>query len=1039
MGANVTGDIPPLPPGFSLDAPAAPTAAPQAAAAPPLPPGFTLDAPAAPAPPISGAPANYQPTGSTAPEPNADLDATRSVTQGATGFNEGIARSILRPLDVVPYLASKAMGGEGVHPFEGTFREHFVDPMGTPQNRVEQALRAGGEMAGENLPLMATGAGVAGSGIRSGVTMAEQAAPGVVNKIRGAADTVLEGMAAHPVASAVGENVGAVEAGAGGNIGRNVSKDSGGDERAQQSAELAGQLALPSTAALFSKFGLTALAVKGAKYAGGKVLDNLPEAALPEQLRPANTYAERKADQNAYSNREGKYEDPNVPAPNPGNFATRRMDAGQAKREATATGAASKEFNDIIAQPDAAANLAEAQRLEETIPGFKPGVAKATQDPALLKLQDSMESRATGDELRQVQQNADSSTKAIRDYKENIIPSQGENPQDVVAKANAARVGGVNKEIDAQKGEVGQQIEQRTGATQQRLAADRDATQASLDERQTAAQQRAAQEQEQARGQVRNISESLPETDPTVVGNELRETRAGLRRDADQRMSELRRNVDPTGRAVVELAPATPDGEPVRMSVNAALNRRAQINQDLADHYGATNRDQAAVRAIRQLQEEKNALDAGIETASGGDEGLRAYNDYYRDEYAPRFLQGASREVGRFNRNGYEGNRVAAEDVPGEFFKPNNISEARQFNRLYGENPEVRERMTDFALDDLRRSAIDPNSGMLKEGAVNKWLAKNERVLNEMPWIRDAVTGRNPDAHYQQAAAAGERGKLAANPKTLAQVDPEAAPLQSKLGQIGEQQRLASNPKTIGQIEPDVDALQKRFGQLEQRQRAVADTKVAKLFNQGKNPEQHIDAALNDWQVMKGLRNSVRGDPQAEMALRKAVINRAPDPMNVEKFGAWLDGNDRALRQVLDPTHLKALRDVLSAAKINNTLPRPTGTVDLPGSLADKGAKVFGITLPSVLQRVLSVKQGRMSAEYGVADVGVRAVRAFTNREIEAAWKEALYNPKVAKDLQMAVKGGMTKPKLAMMRNYMLSVGLHDSEEPKSLDSRDEN
>jgi hypothetical protein len=522
----------------------------------------------------------------------------------------------------------------------------------------------------------------------------------------------------------------------------------------------------------------------------------------------------------------------------------------------------------------------------------------------------------------------------------------------------------------------------------------------------------------------------LPETDPTVVGNELRETRAGLRQEADRQMHALRRNVDPTGRGVVELAPATPDGEPVRMSVNAALDRRAQINQDLADHYGASNRDQAAVRSIRQLQEEKNTLDAGIEVASGGDEGLHAYNSYYRDEYAPRFLQGASREVGRFNRNGYEGNRVAAEDVPGEFFKPNNISEARQFNRLYGENPEVRQRMTDYALDDLRRSAVDPNSGMLREGAVNKWLAKNERVLNEMPWVRDEVTGRNPDPHYQEAARAGEQQRLASNPKTLAQVDPEVGPLQAKAGQIGEQQRLAANPKTIGQVEPDVEALQKRFGQLEQRQRAVADTKVAKLFNQGKNPEQHIDAALNDWQVMKGLRNSVRGDPQGEAALRRAVLDRAPDPMDAAKFETWLKGNDRSLRQVLDPTHIKALQDVLSAAKINNSLPRPTGTVDLPGSLADKGAKVFGITVPSLLQRMLSVKQGRMSAEYGVADVGVRALRQFSNKEIENAWKEALYNPKVAKDLQLMVKGGGATPiQLARMRNYMLSVGLHDTEE----------
>lgn len=1019
---------PALPPGFVLDAPtaaAAPAAAPQIAA-PPLPPGFVVDAPAAaPVPP------------SAMPEPNADFNTKRTVTQSATGLNEGLLSPVVRAVDAASNLINKPaewLTGNPIpkpHMLEDSFREHFVDPMGTPQNRIEQTARAGGRMVGENLPLMVAGAGLAGSGARAGVTLAEQAAPGIMNKIRGAADSVLEGMAAHPVASAVGENTGAFAAGAGGNVGRNVAKDSGGDEHAQERAELAGQLMLPSGAALYSKLAPTRLGAKAVKIVGEKVLDSVPSEVIPAKLqRSEGTYAERQAEQSAYANREGKYANPDEPAPAAPDFATRRMDAGQKKRENVAAEAASKEFKQIVDNPEAAANLAEAQRLEQTIPGFKPGVAKATSDPALLKLQDSMESRATGDELRGVQQKADASTQAIRDYKENIIPPAGENPQDAVAAANAARVQGASGKIETQRGVTGQQIDQRTEATQQRLAGERATAEGSITERQTAAQQQAEQEQTQARGRIRETSDSLPRTDPTIVGNELRETRGALRREADAHMTELRRNVDPTGRAVVELPPATPDGEPVRMSVNMALTRRAQINQDLADYYGASVRDQTAVRAIRHLQEEKNTLDAGIEVASGGDEGLRAYNSYYRDEYAPRFLQGASRDVGRFNRHGYEGNRVSAEDVPGEFFKPNNISEARQFNRLYGENPDVRQRMTDFALDDLRRSAVDPNTGMIREGAVNKWLAKNERVLNEMPWVRDEVTGRNPDAHYQQTSQAADRQRLASNPKTLAQVDPEVGPLQAKVGQIGEQQRLASNPKTIGQIEPDVEALQRRMGQLEQRQRAVADTKVAKLFNQGKNPEQHIDAALNDWQVMKGLRNSVRGDSQAEAALRRAVLDRAPDPMDVAKFQKFLDGNERSLRQVLAPDHLKALQDVLAAAKIDSRLPRPTGAVDLPGSLADKGAKVFGITVPSLLQRVLSVKQGRMSAEYGVADVGVRALRQFSNKDIENAWKEALYNPKVAKDLQLMVKGGAATPiQLARMRNYLLSVGLHDTEE----------
>lgn len=115
------------------------------------------------------------------------------------------------------------------------------------------------------------------------------------------------------------------------------------------------------------------------------------------------------------------------------------------------------------------------------------------------------------------------------------------------------------------------------------------------------------------------------------------------------------------------------------------------------------------------------------------------------------------------------------------------------------------------------------------------------------------------------------------------------------------------------------------------------------------------------------------------MAPRTAVVDRAPDPMNVEKFKAWLDGNDRSPSGARpQPSQGAAGRP--GSRQDQQPVAPSHRTVDPPGSLADKVAKVFGIKLPSLLQPVLSVKQGRMSAEYGVADVGVRTVRAFSNR-----------------------------------------------------------
>ena len=322
----------------------------------------------------------------------------------------------------------------------------------------------------------------------------------------------------------------------------------------------------------------------------------------------------------------------------------------------------------------------------------------------------------------------------------------------------------------------------------------------------------------------------------------------------------------------------------------------------MAQYQSATARSVGDVEAMDNLAQERRHLDSLIENINLP--GMQEYRNYYRDEYVPRFQEGASRDVGRYDRFGYDKNLVKSEDVPGEFFKPNNISEARQFNRLYGNDPQVRQQMTDYALDDLRRAAVDPNTNMIREGAVNRWLMKNERILNEMPWVREAVAGRNVDAQYGQLRDIGQQQKLAGNPKTLGQVDPDVGPLQERSSQIETGQKLASNPKTVGRLDPAINDLQARFGQLEQRQRAVGDSKLAGLL--GQTPEKQLQAGLNDWQIMRSMKRSVAKDPAADAALTRAVMNQAPDPMDAKAFGTWLDGHDRVLRQVLSPEHMAA-------------------------------------------------------------------------------------------------------------------------------------
>lgn len=919
--------VPPPPPGFDLDS--APSAA---SATPPPPPGFELDQ----------APQSAQ--GTTPVESPGVLDTVgHLVNQASAGINKGVLSTAGPFMDVAAYPARAIQ--QGLDYISGTnaaqpppsqvLKSLFVDSADAPQNGLDNVLQAGGEMAGANmLPTAAIG-GLAGSGVRA----AETAAPSVWNTIKSAGNAVLDWVAEHPTKAALTSETGAFQSGAGGQLARGAAGEAGYGPEGQQNAEFLGQMLTPLAVEQYMHISPTALIAKGVMKGAEKAIGYIPNGSS----------ADRAADSLAYANREGQYTDPNVPspdAPTPGvlgpvkDAITSIQDAGAAQRTQKAQNVVGQEFNQVLQRPEAGTNLAETEGLQKDIPGFAPGIAKATGDPALLNLQQKIEGQSVGPELRDAQAQTDNSAQSIRQYLESIVPpveaskppdfvgpmQAAENPQDIVAKSVADRVKG-------DTAAVGQQV------------AD-------------------------TQNKIQGISDSLPETDRIAQGGALRDARTAAQQAMDAKTTALRNQIAEPDKVVI---PAT-DTAPAQ-TVNNLLDRRAAINQEMRDYTNATARTVDDVKRMRGLQAERDNIDSVINDNADKIGGLSAYTNQYRTENVPQFRQGASAEVGRQDSFGYGGNRVDPEQVAGKFFNPNEESAAKQFDASMGHDPAARQQMVDHALDDIRQKGTDPTTGLIKEGFVDKWLQKNSRVLAQMPQtgpeIRAAVSSKNPDALYQ------------------------------------------------------------RMGDLEQRQRAIADTKVAGLL--GKNPEQHIDAALNDWQVMRTLKRSVAGDPQGEAALQRAVWERASaaggkdtllDPVAMQK---WIDGHKRALGEVLTPDHLASLQKVIKAATIEGRLPRPKGAVDQPGTLADRTAGKTGISVTGMLSRAYNVAKGYTSPLYAATDIGLRAWHHVSGAEIDAAWREALSNPKVAQNLAMVSGGKPTAIQMKRLKTYLLTAGVVDT------------
>jgi len=117
----------------------------------------------------------------------------RGVQQGLSGFNEGLGNVVFAPADLLDrgtdYVAGKLAAAFGATPpvvqrTHDYYNRAFVDPAGQPETKLEQRIRGTARSFGTDLPALLVGGGLAAAGARSGVTLAEQEAPGLLEGVR---------------------------------------------------------------------------------------------------------------------------------------------------------------------------------------------------------------------------------------------------------------------------------------------------------------------------------------------------------------------------------------------------------------------------------------------------------------------------------------------------------------------------------------------------------------------------------------------------------------------------------------------------------------------------------------------------------------------------------------------------------------------------------------------------------------------------------------------------------------------------------------
>jgi len=383
--------------------------------------------------------------------------------------------------------------------------------------------------------------------------------------------------------------------------------------------------------------------------------------------------------------------------------------------------------------PNARQGLDRATQLRETIPGFKPSAAEATNSPALLATQRDLENQMSGRELERAAMRRRENQQAVQAFADRNAPNapQGASPEYIIDTATG-RITALRDRIAGKQAEIGAIRRQMADTIPQ------------VSNRETGENIRAALE-----AQRREVSTEMGQlaqrlginsANVTVPFNQARQellTVFGQKTVFDDLQNF------PNVLTAIKNAP-----ESVTFQDLKALRER--LADDIIDANATPFGRNKKIRILRALQVKVDGIIDGL--VDNADPGLassyRQFRDTYRREFVDRFEHGAALRVRQRDGSGYY--RTPDEDVAADFFGKGEISGARQFKAIFGTDPSMNASLQGYALDTLRDAAV--RDGALDPKLFQTWLRNHAEILREFPNLQRAVT--NYDAGLQ---ALGQR------------------------------------------------------------------------------------------------------------------------------------------------------------------------------------------------------------------------------------------------------------------------------------------
>ena len=583
------------------------------------------------------------------------------------------------------------------------------------------------------------------------------------------------------------------------------------------------------------------------------------------------------------------------------------------------------------------AALEEAARLRRDMPGFDPTLAEATGSPSLGAAQRRIESEASGPALNALAARHAGNAEALRRFAADAAPPGPDNPMLVIDVAKRrgetlmGRVDAALEEVSARRAAAADALPAVDRADRGRAI--RDAIEAARKDARAAMSARAEElgiNNADASVEFRTLAENMKE-----LG-----TARSVFEDTHNLPEVLRQ---------LERMAAAKKGKSRKVSFRDLKALRERVGDDLRDAAAAANPSQKKIRMLATLRSQiDEAIDA---VAKDADPALAGNYATFRDEYFRTVIQPFERGVmfkvrAKDRRRVY---RTPDERVAEAFFGPGRQSAARQYQRVFGSNPEALDALADVALDSYRQAAV--RDGVINPRLAETWVRRHQAVLDEFP-------------------------------------------------------RFAARIQEAGGLN---DALLQRQAQLEARRKAVEDSILMRRMRPVdlgvQTPGQAILHALRTPRVMNTLLRSVRGDEAAMAALRRHVWDAAAD-LPADELASFTAEHRRALSRIFPPRHMANLDRIQRARTMIERVPPPQGRAAAGESGVTRLGKRLGTGVPQAQSRLFAATSGRTSYRYIAGDMLARFFQRRSEVQRQALFREALYNPEVAEDLAAMVGPG---------------------------------